>query len=82
MLIFQGPRGPKGVPVSICFNMYYYTVIISQEFSHGSGMEHFGWALSFCSNLIFQGEPGPKGEKVKIAANFIIICEMPLEDYV
>lgn len=30
----------------------------------------------------FQGEPGPKGEKVKIAANFIIICEMPLEDYV
>lgn len=69
--------------------MYYYTVIISQEFSHGSGMEHFGWALSFCSNLIFQGEPGPKGEKVKscmksikIAANFLMICEMALEDCV
>ncbi len=73
--------------------MYYYIVIISQEFSHGSGMLCMNYILdgllSFCSNLIFQGEPGPKGEKVKscmkcikIAANFLMICEMALEDCV
>lgn len=50
---------------------------------------HFGWTLSFCSNLIFQGEPGTKGEKVKscmkciqIAANILMNCEMGLEDCV
>lgn len=57
--LFQGPRGPKGLPVSVPHDIFVslYTQSI---------LNHTKYIFSF------QGEPGPKGEKVRFTFRFII----------